>query len=274
MKRTTLLPILAFAALSLFPLQGARARASSGAARSNGGCSADNYERNHLVTYAESRDQRLAASSLNRINPGRNGSIVVHGWDKSDVLVRACIYVAAPSESETRELASQVKIADAPGRIEPEGPSENHSHHWDVSYEIWLPNASNLELQANNGSISIDDVHGQIHFETTNGSVRLDKVAGDVEGSTTNGSLKIDLTGDRWEGRGLRAETTNGSVRVNVPENYSAKIEASTVNGSVNVSFPVTVSGELGKDVSFQLGSGGAIIEARTTNGGIYFGRS
>ncbi|HXW55171.1 MAG TPA: DUF4097 family beta strand repeat-containing protein [Candidatus Cybelea sp.] len=272
MNRTVLVPILAVIAVSLLPLEAAFAQENT--PPSDQECSARNYEVNDLATYAETRQEQLIASSANHIDPGQNGSVRVHGWDRSGVLVRACIQGAAPSESEARTLASQVKITRGPGEIEPDGPSEDHSHHWSVSYEIWMPSASNLDAHANNGGISIEDVHGEIRFDTTNGSVHLDKVGGDVDGSTTNGSLKIELAGNRWEGRGLRAETTNGSVHVYLPENYSAQVEASTVNGRVRVDFPITVSGEIGRNLSFQLGSGGPTIEARTTNGGIYIGRS
>jgi len=272
MKRTALLSPLV-AAVLILPVQFARAQEGSSSPQGERNCSANRFE-DGLATYAESRDQHLAAASSNRINPGANGSVLVHGWNQNDVLVRACIQTAAPSDSDARALASQVKIAGGPGQIEPEGPSEDHRHRWDVSYEIWLPHESNLDAEAHNGSIGIDAVHGEIRFNTTNGSVRLNQVGGDVDGSTTNGSLKIDLAGDRWDGKGLRAETTNGSVRVSVPANYSAKFEASTVNGGVHVAFPITVSGEIGKNLSFQLGSGGPTIEARTTNGAIYIGRT
>ncbi len=272
MKRAILYPALVLMAISVVPFE--RASAQESVPQSEKECSARNYRVNDLESYAESRDQRLPASASNRIDPGSNGSIRIHGWNQSDVLVRACILAAADTESDARTLASQVKIVQGPGQIEPEGPSEDHSRHWDVSYEIWMPTASNLDAHANNGSISIDAVRGQIHFDTTNGSVHLGNLSGDVDGSTTNGSLRIELAGNGWEGRGLRAETTNGSVRVSVPENYSAKFEASTVNGGVHVDFPITVSGEIGKSVSFELGSGGPTVEARTTNGGIYIGRS
>lgn len=272
MKKLAFASILV-AAMSIVPLKAAQAQENSGSPRSERNCSANDYE-NGLATYAETRDQRLAAAPSNRIDPGQNGSVSVHGWSQGDVLVRACIQTAAPSDSEARSLAAQVKIAKGAGQIEPDGPSEDHRHHWNVSYEIWLPSTTNMDIHANNGSIGIDSVHGQIRFDTTNGSVHLNHVGGDVDGSTTNGSLKIDLAGDRWEGKGLRAETTNGSVRVSVPENYSARVEASTVNGGVHVGFPITVSGEIGKNLSFDLGSGGAPIEARTTNGAIYIGRT
>lgn len=236
-------------------------------------CSARNYHVNDLASYAEMKEQHMAAASGESIDPGANGSIRVHGWDHSDVLVKACVQAAAPSDSEARALVSQVSIAQGPGQIEPKGPSSNDQHHWSVSYEVWVPNASNLSLKANNGSIHVETVHGQIRFRTVNGSVHLSEVGGDVDGSTTNGSLSIDLAGNAWNGNGLRAETTNGSVNLNLPENYSAHVEASTVNGRLKVDFPVTVNGEIGKDMSFQLGNGGPTIEARTTNGSVHIGR-
>lgn len=266
MKMTRVLPFIATAALLVFPIRGARAQGDT--PRSDRECRPNNYE-DGLATYAEVRDQRLSASSTNRIDPGQNGSLMVHGWDQQGVLVRACIQTAAPSDTEARSLAAQVKVARGAGDIEPDGPSDDHHHHWNVSYEVWMPRESNVDAHAYNGSIALESLQGQVRFETTNGSVHLDKVGGDVDGTTTNGSLNIHLDGAKWEGRGLRAETTNGSVRMNLPDNYSAKVEVSTVNGRIHVDFPVTVSGEIGKSLSFQLGSGGPTIEARTTNGSV-----
>lgn len=236
-------------------------------------CSANSYHDNDLATYAETKEQRLSAASTESINPGANGSIRVHGWNQSDVLVKACVQTAASTDSEARALVSQISIAQGPGRIEPNGPSTNDRLHWNVSYEVWLPAASSLDMHAHNGSILVETVQGEIRFHTVNGSVRLAEVGGDVDGSTTNGSLTIELAGNAFNGKGIHAETTNGSVNLDLPENYSAQVEASTVNGRVKVDFPVTVSGEIGKHMSFQLGSGGPVIEARTVNGSVHIGR-
>jgi Putative adhesin len=266
---------IGYFALTAFAMAGccAQANAASGWPVAADECSANNYHVNDLASHAEWKEQRLAAASTTAIDPGANGAVRVHGWNEGDVLVKACVQTAAPNESEARALVSQISIAEGPGRIEPRGPSTDHERQWSVSYEIWVPNASNLQMQANNGSIRVEAVHGQIRFHTTNGSVHLTDVAGDVDGSTTNGSLNIDLAGNSWNGTGLRAETTNGSVHLNIPENYSAQVEASTVNGRVRVDFPVTVNGDLGKNLSFQVGNGGPMIQAKTVNGSIHIGR-
>jgi hypothetical protein len=246
------------------------AAATPGLWAANHTCTANSYHSNGLVSYAETREQHLAPQSTNTIDPGSNGSIAVHGWSNNDILVKACIQTAAGSASEASALASSIAITRGPGQIKPQGPATDDRHNWDLSYEVWVPNHSNLELDANNGSIYIETVDGRIRFRTENGSVHLMQVGGDVDGSTTNGSLHVDLAGSSWAGRGLTATTTNGSIQLNVPDNYSANVETSTVNGKVRVDFPVKVSGEVGKALSFQLGSGGATIQARTTNGGVH----
>ncbi len=65
--------------------------------------------------------------------------------------------------------------------------------------------------------------------------MKLTAVNGDVKGQTTNGGVDIDLDGSFWSGEGLDVETTNGGVKLSVPENYSARLEASTNNGGINI---------------------------------------
>ncbi|MBV9760940.1 MAG: DUF4097 family beta strand repeat protein [Acidobacteriaceae bacterium] len=264
---------LTFAAAALVAIPPSIQAGTPSWTREESNCSANNYHDNDLSTYAEMKEQRLSAASTEAINPGTNGSIRVHGWNQSDVLVKACVQTAASTESEARGLVSQISIAQGPGQIEPNGPSTNDQLHWNVSYEVWLPVSSNLDMHAHNGSIHVEEVRGEIRFHTTNGSVHLAEVGGDVDGSTTNGSLTIELAGNAFNGKGIHAETTNGSVNLSLPDNYSAQVETSTVNGRVKVDFPVTVSGEIGKSMSFQLGRGGPVIEARTVNGSVHIGR-
>ncbi|MEI9973912.1 MAG: hypothetical protein WDO73_18790 [Ignavibacteriota bacterium] len=56
-----------------------------------------------------------------------------------------------------------------------------------MSYEIFVPQNSDLNLKGNNGGMTVSDVRGQIHFDVNNGGVHLKRVAGDVTGATVNG---------------------------------------------------------------------------------------
>jgi DUF4097 and DUF4098 domain-containing protein YvlB len=93
----------------------------------------------------------------------------------------------------------------------------------------------------------------------------------------TNGPLSVKLTGDRWRGAGLDAQTVNGPVRLEIPEGYSAELEVATTHGPVDIDFPVTLQGtHPGQPQHFKtrLGSGGAPIKVTTTNGPLSVGRS
>ena len=79
---------------------------------------------------------------MNKIRQSMNGGAKIHGWAKPGVLVKACIQASAPTDAEARRLASQVSIARGPGDIAPEGPKIDHQHYWGVSYEVWIPVAS------------------------------------------------------------------------------------------------------------------------------------
>lgn len=228
-----------------------------------------------LISYCEMKEQSLApGNGPISIDPGKNGGVTVKGWTRNEVLVRARIETAAPSESEARSLVPQVHFASGASQIHAEGPSDNSDRFWSVSYEIFVPHQSDIDATAHNGGIRIQDVRGRIDFKATNGGVTLARLAGDVHGVTTNGGLQIELVGDHWDGKGMDVETSNGGVKMTVPANYSAHLETGTTNGHTEVDFPVTVHGRLSKDMSFDLGNGGATVRAITTNGGIKIQRS
>jgi DUF4097 and DUF4098 domain-containing protein YvlB len=90
-----------------------------------------------------------------------------------------------------------------------------------------------------------------------------------VHGQTTNGGLSVELEGARWDGTELNAQTKNGGVKLAMPANYSAHLETSTVNGHIAFGFPITLHGEIGRQVSTDVGSGGPPIRVTTTNGAV-----
>lgn len=237
-------------------------------------CNENSWYNDRLVGNCEIREQTLALSGGTIAIDGRqNGGVSVKGWDQNQVLVRARVQTGAPTAEEAKSLAGQVRIETSGAKIFASGPEGRKDYHWDVSYEVFVPRRADLSVETQNGGIAIADVNGRIDFTALNGGVVLKRVGGAVRGSTTNGGLVIELAGDRWDGESLDVSTTNGGVIMSVPENYSAHLQTGTVNGSVNVDFPVNVEGKLKKQVAFDLGSGGAVVKAMTTNGGVHLKR-
>jgi hypothetical protein len=237
--------------------------------RTDGNWGNDEYEQ-----HCEVRDSTLAAGALN-VDAGQNGGIVVEGWDRNEIRVRAIVRGQAREEARARELVSQVQVQAGGGRVYATGPDNLRRENWSVSYRINVPRKNDLDLRANNGGITIVGVQGNMRFDTTNGGVKLQDIGGRVNGETRNGGLNVTLSGDRWDGEGLDVETSNGGVTLNLPDNYNAELETRTVNGGLRIDFPITVQGELTgrRGLTTTLGSGGPLVRVRTTNGGVKIGR-
>ncbi len=224
--------------------------------------------------HCEVREMVLPADrAVIAVDAGSNGGITVSAWDRDEILIEAKVAAQADDAAEAAALVAQVSIETA-GVIRADGPGRGRHESWWVSYRLRVPRSSNLDLEANNGGIDIEGVVGDLKFDTTNGGVGLKGVGGDVRGGTTNGGLRVELTGDGWEGAGLNVETTNGGVKVRVPEGYNARLETGTTNGGLEVDFPLTLQGKIGRQISVDLGAGGKTLRVMTTNGGVRIDRS
>jgi len=218
----------------------------------------------------EVREYTMPAGALT-VQAGRNGGIRVEGTDRTDIGIQAIVSAQARDEADAKRLVSGVEVQAGSGRVTATGPPTGSREHWSVSYRISVPRSTDLDLEANNGGITINGVAGTIRFETTNGGVRLTDVGGDVRGETRNGGLNVTLNGSQWEGTGLDVETSNGGVTLTIPEGYNAELTTRTVNGGFRSDYPLTIQGELSprRGVTTTLGSGGPPLSLRTTNGGV-----
>ncbi|HEX2722893.1 MAG TPA: DUF4097 family beta strand repeat-containing protein, partial [Gemmatimonadaceae bacterium] len=220
-------------------------------------------------TYCEVREMRVRAPSDNISMDGlRNGGVSVSGWDRDSLVVRTRIQVTARTQSDARDIARQIRTTLRGSTVVVEGPRhDDDDEHWSASLIANVPRRTNLTVGTSNGPVTVENVKGDISLRTSNGPMTLRDLAGSVNARTTNGPLSISLSGNRWDGSGLEARTTNGPLTISVPDSYNAHLEAGTTNGPVSLGFPITVVGRITRDISTDLGSGGATIRATTTNG-------
>ena len=237
----------------------------------NGGYDSDR------VRHCEIREQTVPAIGRLNVDANRNGGLTVKGWLRNEVLVRARVEASAENEGAAANLASRVSIDGSGGQVRATGPEsgDNNNSWWSVSYEIFVPQNTDLTATARNGGINISDVRGQIRFEGRNGGVHLKRLAGDVSGSTVNGGVQAELTGTTWDGRQLEVTTRNGGVNVTMPSSYSARIQAESERGGFQSDFPVSVQGNMRpRRLDFNVGGGGPLIHVTTTNGRVTFTRA
>lgn len=218
----------------------------------------------------EVRQYTLSPGGIVSVDAAPNGGIQVQGGPRGDVLVLARVVATAETGARAREIASGVQIDATSAKVSATGPEGlDRREGWHVSYRVAVPTQTSLSLRSSNGGIRVAGVEGRIEFHTVNGGVKLSNLAGEVTGRTTNGGVDVDLDGTSWTGTGLDVQTNNGGVRLRIPEQYSARLEASTNNGGMHVDFPITVQGRMSREISTDIGSGGPPIRVRTNNGGI-----
>ncbi|MGQ0715257.1 MAG: DUF4097 family beta strand repeat-containing protein [Gemmatimonadaceae bacterium] len=230
----------------------------------------EGYERRRRVAHCEIRNTgyRQTAGSMLTAEPNQNGGVSVRGWDRDSVHVKTRIRAVARTEEQARALAGEVRISAERGSVSATGPSSDRDANWNVSFIIYVPRQTNVRAETHNGPISLAELEGNIEVRATNGPISIRDLAGDVRARTQNGPLTVRLSGSRWRGAGLDAETQNGPMVLYVPEGYNAQLETGTTNGPMSIGFPIMVSGRgIEKRITTTLGDGGPTIRARTQNG-------
>ena len=229
-------------------------------------CDSRDYDHDR-ARHCDIREQALPSGGRLSVE-GHNGGVTVKGWLRGEVLVRARVDSVAETQADADLLASQVSIDSSGGQVRSMGPDAHDNSWWSVSYEIFVPQTTDLSVKTHNGGVAISDVRGQIRFDTYNGGVHLKRLAGDVGGGTHNGGIKVELMGSLWDGRQLEVTTYNGGIALVMPTGYSAHVQAETSSGRIQSDFPITVSGETRpRRLDTDLGSGGPLIHLTTHNG-------
>lgn len=231
------------------------------------------YGDSNRAVHCEVRETRLSARGTLRVDGETNGGVTVRAHEGSGIIVRARVQTHARDEDAARELARGIRVS-TDGTIRATGPQNpGRNRGWAVSYEILVPGRTNLEVETHNGPIAVERVTGTMNLRALNGPISLRELAGDVTARATNGPINVTLTGRRWSGEGLDAETVNGPVNVRLPRGYAARIVSSTVHGPINAPRAIRPERREGRrwnpggSIDAELNGGGPTIRAVTTNG-------
>ena len=224
---------------------------------------------NRRPTACDVRVQRIAARDLLTVRPGQNGAVQIIAEDRRDLEVHTRIQASADSRGDAADVLRRI-VVEYGSTVTTRGPNRDDDEHWAASFIIYVPRNTNLDLETRNGPISVKNVVGKMELSAHNGPIQLSGVGGDVRANAQNGPLQVRLTGTRWNGAGLDAETQNGPVQLTIPETYNALLETGTVNGPVETDFPINITLNARhnwKRFTTKLGDGGARVRVVTTNG-------
>lgn len=157
----------------------------------------------------------LAASNGERLyidlRPG--GSVTIHGWNQSQVRLRAVL-----SGNQVRE--TRVMFDRTANGIELRAVVDYSGNNYinSNSFELWVPRKFDVQMSSSGGGISIDNVEGRFSGNTGGGEITLNNVSGDARLTTGGGEVTVtnsNLNGSVATGGG-QALVTNTSGNVSV----------------------------------------------------------
>ena len=198
------------------------------------------------------------------------------GSDGGDA-VEVTAHKKAGNQEYLDDLVIDIDASSNQVRIETKHPNRSGWFNWSgdssgsVMYEITVPSSVELDaIETVNGDVEIDSVGGDVSASTVNGAVTVSGVSSDLDLETVNGSLKAVLN-ELGPGQRVKADTVNGTIRIYMPEDASARIVAETVNGSIDAKdFGLEAEkGFVGRDLEGEINGGDARVSLSTVNGSI-----
>jgi len=234
------------------------------------------------------RSQTLSLPSTGsttlRVRSPRYGGIRVQPSTDGGSSALICMVAGARSESAAQSLLGKLDVRSEAGELSVTGPEDET---WAAYIVLSVPDGAALDLSAVNGELVVREVSGTFTLRTINGPIALFGVSGVVDGEAVNGPikfhghagdirlaaqngpLKVNLDASSWTGKGLRASTTNGPVKLVVPDDLRSGIEVEysahspfSWNGAAQHS-----SEEWGRGHSVRIGDGPVLIRLSTVNG-------
>jgi hypothetical protein len=221
------------------------------------------------------------------------GSITIEGWSRSEVDISAEIQLRADTEADLDLLAAvNTFVLDDDSnhlRVLSTGthdkafmraaarkfPKTLLGLPWKIDYRIRVPLATDLEINAGRGPISIAGVEGNVRLSATESEASLKLSAGTLSATITVGKVNLSVPVRSWRGVGAEIRLAAGEVTVGLPPGFNGDINAEILrSGQIVDSYgglePREKPGITPQVVKARAGAGGAIFQLTVGDGTIY----
>lgn len=216
-------------------------------------------------TYPLTPDGRIELDNI-------NGAVHISVWDQNQVKVDA----VKRAGDEQRLKDEEIRVHPRPDSISIETHYRENDDKWhgnynpgSVEYTLTVPRTARLdEIKLINGALDVTGVAGEVRASCINGRLTARGLIGRARLATINGPLRADF--ERVVSP-LELSSVNGSVRLTLPSDIKARIEATTVHGGIGNDFGLHTNNHhfVGHDMQGELGGGGAEIRLNNVNGSI-----
>jgi len=220
-----------------------------------------------------------------------SGGITVRGENRRDVQVMMRADAPGRGGTDRPAPAGMRRLTQVPGFTISEERNEikiesSSMRGGDGSLEVRVPLRTNLELgSVNGGTITVENVEGELEISNVNGAVSLVNVAGAVVANSVNGGVTATMSRVMAD-KAMAFTSLNGKVDVTLPATIKANLKMRSDQGDIFTDFDVQVRQgvpapgasrsngryrvEVNRAIYGSVNGGGPEIELRTFNGTVY----
>jgi len=207
-----------------------------------------------------------------------DGSVTVHGWDKSEVMY------TATKRGDDEEALKQIGInSEQQGSTISVVAVADNERDGSVQFEVWVPRKATLHVASDDGSLKMDGVSGDITLRTGDGSIEVNDGNGVLQLNTGDGHIQVakfdgqlDVrTGDgpiRLDGNfnSLSARTGDGAISLTVPAGSNFTVETNAEGDVTNEGLALAEDIAPSRRVKrWRVGNGGKVFVLNTGDGQI-----
>ena len=220
------------------------------------------------------------------------GSITIEGWPRGEVDISAEIQLRANTEAELDQLAA----------VNTFGLDEDMNHirilttgthdkafmrlaakkfpktllglPWKIDYRIRVPQATDLEINAGHGPVTIAGVEGNIRLSAAESDAKLQLSGGTFSATIGLGKVNLNIPVRSWRGVGGEVRLATGEITIELPPGFNCDLNADILrSGQITDSFgglaPREKPGITPQIVKARAGSGGAFFQLTVGDGTI-----
>jgi len=152
------------------------------------------------------------------------GSIKIETHDQATIELRVKIENSEGDEFSYRHELSNGNL-NIFGEID---RKQNWVRNLKVEFNLLIPKNYNVKLNTSGGSLSIEDLTGELNARTSGGSINVGNIVGDVKLRTSGGAINTDnITGN------IDAHTSGGSIKVTINKQLTEDAKLTTSGGSI-----------------------------------------
>jgi len=228
--------------------------------------------------YTSQETKSFAVSGSPRINIGTfDGSIVVHGWDKPEVMYTATkraeedaylknIVVQAEQQGSSISIIARSDEQTGTANLEVYVPRRSSLHVSSDDGGLTLSGVSgDLTLRTGDGAIEVRDASGQLQVNTGDGQITVRNFEGQVDARTGDGAISLD-----GNFNAVAARTGDGSISLAVPAGSNFTVETNAEDAIVNEGLLLTEDITPTQRVRrWRVGNGGQVFVLKTGDGRI-----